>query len=155
MKQHWLPLTLLIVGLFLLIGCIYIPTADKPTYPNAIDFRKLVGQSVDRPIRPGHVDRRTVLLILGKPWIMSKDGSAIAYTLDTQKGILFIPLCFTAAPVTGPTYYIRLDFNSDGILQRYRIITTPTTKVSGMIETSSMNTIKVLNRSGAPLLFAG
>jgi hypothetical protein len=121
MKRSLLPTVLVILGLTLLIGCLYIPTFEQPASQAQRDFRDLVGDDPGRPIRPGYVNRRTVILLLGQPDLESVDHKSIGYLFATHQGYWFWPLCFTGQEATRREYGLRLDFRDDGVLREFRV----------------------------------
>jgi len=156
MKRIIVPALLLSCGLFLLIGCLYIPTSETVSDPKQPDFRKLVGESTGRLIRPHYVDRRTIQLVLGTPRLFSKDRRSIGYSFQTRSGLLIVPLCFMVEREEGPTYFIRLDFDRDDILTRYQIVRAPVEDYGDNIRvTNYRNALELLNRSDPPLLLGG
>jgi hypothetical protein len=122
MIRSLLPISLAIIGLTLLVGCLYIPTFEEPTASSQPDFRDLVGNDPRHPIRPGYVDRRTVVLLLGQPQLESNDHKSIGYLFATHQGYWFWPLCFAGQEATRTEYGLRLDFRDDGVLRDFNVV---------------------------------
>ena len=114
------PVLLIIFGLWLLHGCIYIPTfGTKVSGENAA---KQVGDAKSRrPLRVGHATRDDVLKLLGEPYVASADGSAMAYGWTVRNGIAFWPLCFYANSVLGERTLV-LRFDERGVLRHYEVL---------------------------------
>src|SRR5215204_2121005 len=116
-----LPPTLLAAaGVWVLVGCIYIPTFDKVV--NGADAARQVGGA--RSKKPLRVDRTTqadVLRVLGTPHFTSTSGREIAYAWEVQNGYTFWPLClFSGYPVNGKRTLV-LRFHEDGVLRSYQV----------------------------------
>lgn len=116
-RKAVIPLSLCGVGVWLLVGCIYLPIPEHRVDKSRPDFRKLVGDEHSKArIRPGSITRAQVIAILGKPQYRSADRTAIGYELETRKGLLVYPLCFSGWPTDRRVYGVRLIFRPDGIL---------------------------------------
>ena len=118
--KHALPIALILSGVYLLVGCIYIPTFGLPK--DGKDFRGLVGEARShRQIRPGNATRSLVIQLLGEPKLASRDGLTIAYDLSTMDGYVVWPLCFDQSSAVKTSYRLRLKFNAGGQLQSYQV----------------------------------
>ena len=98
MKHHRgriaLPSVLIALGVWLLHGCIYIPTFNK--VEDGENVTKKIGDSSSRkPIRINRSNRADVERVLGPPKYVSGDGLRIAYGWRVLEGIWVMPLCFT------------------------------------------------------------
>ena len=114
-----LPFALVALGLYLLVGCIYVPTFQLPK--EGKDFRPAVGPvGSHKPIRPGYATKADVRRLLGDPTHVSADGRTFSYELRTTDGHWVWPICFFSSPEYA-WYRLRLDFNADGELLRYAI----------------------------------
>ncbi|HZL34105.1 MAG TPA: hypothetical protein VFC78_02270 [Tepidisphaeraceae bacterium] len=120
--RRTLPLMLSAVGLWLLVGCIYLPIPEHRTDKHQVDFRELVGDAGSKArIQPGHVTRAQVIALLGPPSFMSADRTSIGYTLETAEGLLIYPQCFSAWPENKYSYGLRLTFAPDEVLSQWRL----------------------------------
>jgi hypothetical protein len=120
MRRSLLPLALTGLGLWLLIGCIYIPGRDK-VEPGEHDPRPHVGRrNSDRPLRVAAATRADVHALLGLPNAVSGDGRSWVYKWNARNGSWAMPLCFTSEPAWRH-YSLRLDFGDDGRLKRFDV----------------------------------
>ena len=112
-------LALIVVGIWLTSGCIYIPTFNATvTGKNAANS---VGQAGSKkPITPGTSTRDQVLKVLGKPFYQTSDGHYLVYSWERRKGILIWPLCFHGAP-EDISYAMTLEFAPEGLLTAFNI----------------------------------
>ena len=82
-----LPILLTALGLWLLSGCIYIPTFDKVTAGR--NAAKDVGDARSKkPIRVDFATRDDVIRILGQPPFTSPDRSRVAYSWSVKRGVM-------------------------------------------------------------------
>src|SRR5436309_2258543 len=118
-RRAVVPTAFLLLGVYLLAGCIFIPTFQLPK--DGKDFRKEVGDANShKPIRPGEATRAYVLQRLGQPYAVSADGHIVAYEFGATNGYWVWPLCFMAE--SEHTYYrLRLTFDANDRLLRYDI----------------------------------
>jgi hypothetical protein len=115
------PLVLLCLLVWLMVGCVYIPTFEHADLRGAKqDFRKLTGET--KPIGVGRITRQQVLALLGPPPFASETGSAYGYVIDTRQGIWVIPLCFDAHAGNEGQTGLKLVFDDHGILKRYQVL---------------------------------
>ncbi len=120
-RRGWMPVMLIGVGVYLMAGCIYVPTFQLPK--DGKDFRKLVGDANSRkPIRPGFASRAAVLAALGEPKQSTRDGRTIAYAFRATDGYWVWPICFYAGPAH-TDYRVRLTFNDRDDLVHYEVDT--------------------------------
>ncbi len=121
-----LPILFLIPLVWLMIGCLYVPTWERVQLRGTKrDFRDLSDPPAGGtgPIVVGHVTRRQVQDLLGPPPYASADGSAVAYMLTTRRGLRVVPLCLAVGSGFESQVAIRLDYGPDGTLRRYRMAT--------------------------------
>jgi hypothetical protein len=111
-----LPIALIALGLWLLVGCIYIPTFNK--HESGVDASKQVGgPKSGKPIRAQRSTRADVERLLGPPFLIN-DGSAIAYRWQVLKGVWVMPFCFMADADRG-TRALVLRFDDVGMLRSF------------------------------------
>src|SRR5882724_9550306 len=104
-----IPSLLAICGVWLLVGCIYLPIPEHQIDSKQKDFRGLLGDADSRrPIRPRHITRGEVVAILGPPPFATQDGRSIAYTVKTENGLFIWPTCFVVQSAGGSVYAVRL-----------------------------------------------
>src|SRR2546422_6907260 len=89
------PATLIVAALWLISGCVFIPTFSVTTKgKNAAD--QVGGPHSWAKLKTGRATFQDVERILGPPPYATPDGSRIAYTWQTLNGIWLWPLCFAA-----------------------------------------------------------
>ena len=114
------PLVLLVTGLWLLEGCLFIPTFNK-LKPGDRNAAADVGEATaHRPLRVGTSTRDDVMRVLGPPAFARPDWSAIAYQWRVTNGIWVWPLCFSAYSQEGKRMLI-VEFDSAGMLRSFRV----------------------------------
>ena len=153
MKRAVLPISLVALGLSLLIGCLYIPTFERPVSSTQKDFRKLVGSAQGSVLRTGYTNRATVLRLLGSPPLVSLDSSSIGYLFETRRGYWVMPLCFFYTySADNRVYGLRLDFDKDNVLRQFKAATSDQNNGYGFRD--AVNTvIDQLSEPGASLLW--
>lgn len=113
------PLFLIALGLWLLSGCIYIPTFDS--VKQGRNASKEVGDARSKkPLRVGLASRDEVLRILGQPPLITEDRSKFAYTWEVTRGVWIMPLCFDTRSIEGHRMLV-LSFDSAGILRDFGV----------------------------------
>ncbi len=115
-----IPFVLILIGLWLLSGCIYVPMFGRPLQgKNAV---KQVGDAESRkPLRVGKSNDQDIRRILGEPYAQSDEGRVLAYTWKTQNGITIWPLCFAVDGVDRwSTLVLRMD--KRGVLQSKEVL---------------------------------
>src|SRR5262245_61924824 len=88
-----LPISLIVIGTFLLSGCIFIPTFVQPTVVGRNAWEKVGGPSSKQPLRMGNATLEQTLKLLGSPQYASSDGRQIVYSWQMLDGV-YIGLCF-------------------------------------------------------------
>jgi hypothetical protein len=117
-----LPVLVLVLLVWLMVGCIYVPSLNQVNYARGHqDFRPFLGASGDgRPIAVGHVARGQVIALLGTPALASTDGSAIGYVFEERHGYWVWPQCVAAGTAQYTVHALRLDFDGQGVLKGCR-----------------------------------
>ena len=112
---------LLVSMVWLMIGCIYIPTFESHDLNGAKrDYRRELGRpGQGRPITVGRITRRKIESLLGPPPFESDGQRAIAYVVTGNQGIWLSPLCLDARSATVRQYAVKMVFDDDGVLQRW------------------------------------
>ena len=114
-----LPAALAGVGVYLLVGCIYIPTFNATT--DGKNHASKVGDAKSRkPIRVGRTHRDDVMRLLGPPPFVTPDGRGAVYPWRALRGVWVMPLCFM---VEGMHRYraMYLTFDANGYLERFQV----------------------------------
>lgn len=150
-----LPRLLIILGLCLLSGCIFVPminfyapfSAERLiTELPGIDPRPYIGEpGSKRPIIVGVTTEAELIKLMGPAGFKSDDGRALGYRWSTTHGywILLAPTCFSATPGNVRTYIARFTFDAHGILQRIDTAShdAPSTTFSGPGNHDSSTTV--------------
>ena len=116
------PIALIGVSLWLLVGCLYITTPEIVYRTGSKkDFRSLVGEpGSGKPIVVGKITRSGIEALLGPPPYESTNHLRVAYTINVQKNILIFPLCFEVVSDESEAVGLDLTFDDDGMLLRWR-----------------------------------
>lgn len=94
LRRSLLPLSLTIAGVWMLVGCVWIPVFEKPIDGDT-DYSNPVGnRGSKRPIRLKVSSREDVLRVLGPPRFTTPDQSQFAYSWRVLNGYYVWPLCF-------------------------------------------------------------
>src|SRR4051812_30229430 len=86
---------LIAVAVWLLAGCIYIPTFNATVKGNNVSGEVGPPQS-KKLLRTGIATRHDVERLLGPPSCANTDQSEIAYTWTRREALLVWPLCFSS-----------------------------------------------------------
>jgi hypothetical protein len=97
-RRAAVPLALIFVSLWLLVGCLYLPSREKVRLTGTReDFRELPGYDAARqPHVDGRFTRDSIEAVLGRPPYASQSGRRVMYVVHVKSGALIAPLCFTA-----------------------------------------------------------
>lgn len=109
-----LPALLIVLGVCLLQGCLYIPTFNATV--GGKDAEKLVGPG--KPLQAGISTREQVKKVLGQPFSETSDGRFVVYSWLKRKGLLVYPFCFTAEP-QDRSFATTFEFDTNGLLVDY------------------------------------
>jgi hypothetical protein len=113
------PVLLAAFGLWLLAGCVYLPTFNSRV--SGTDVSGEVGKpDSKRPLRINDARREDVLRVLGPPWAESEDGRQVAYTWVVRNGVWVWPLCFQGYPQL-ETRTLTLTFDDNDVLASYEL----------------------------------
>src|SRR3712207_1613261 len=94
------PIALIVIGVWLLAGCVYVPTFGTTT--SGRNAGKSVGPAnSDRPLRVSRATLDDVLKVLGRPPHATAEGRVLAYPWRVRHGVSIWPLCFAADSVDG------------------------------------------------------
>ena len=84
-----LKLLSLVLALWPLGGCVYIPAADSPTRKGAPDPNRLIGRRTsNKPVRPGAVTREQVVNRFGKPFWEDLERRTLIYPVPDESRVL-------------------------------------------------------------------
>lgn len=119
-----LAIALIVIGVWILAGCIYIPIPEHPIDSKQKDFRPAVQKLAPSPQR---TTRTQITSLLGEPQITSKDGLAVLYTYRTKSGLWLEPLCFNAEPDGYRLVVAAFEFDAQGRLTDWDLVDHPTT----------------------------
>ncbi len=105
-----LPFVLIVIGLWLLSGCIYVPMFNHTI--GGKDATKYVGPSdSNAKLRVGLSSRSAVIRVLGKPFFATDDHRYVVYSWRKRKSSQIWPLCFTIAN-DDTAYAMTLEFDA-------------------------------------------
>jgi hypothetical protein len=120
LKRLALPIALVGVGTYALIGCIPLPGSYRPTEGGPRPEERIGDRSSKKPIRLGIATREQVESILGPPKPGLSNAGVAVYEYRVVTGTVIWPLCFTATRQTGERA-LRLQYGADGTLQRFSV----------------------------------
>jgi hypothetical protein len=111
-------LILIGAGVWMLVGCIYIPTFNATT--EGRNHSGKVGDANSRkPIRVGQTHRDDVMRLLGPPPFVTPDGRGAVYPWRATRGVWVMPLCFMVESMH--SYHgVFLTFDERGYLERFQ-----------------------------------
>jgi len=114
------PLALVLLGLALLVGCIYVPTAEivKSGKPVKNATSLFGAETSNRPIRLGSITRDQVLARLGPPTCAMHDH--LVYEWETKQG-LWLTICWGIADDAVRDYALELTFDGSDRLIAYKL----------------------------------
>ena len=113
-------MALAVVGVWLLVGCIYIPTFG--TRFSGKNVGKSVGAAgSDKPVRVKYSTRSDVLRVLGEPPFATADRRVFAYPWTVRNGIAVWPLCFATSAIRGQRTLV-LRFDSNDVLGSFQTL---------------------------------
>ena len=116
-----LPALVAAAGLWLLVGCIYIPTFGRVV--GGKDASKKVGSERSKaPLRPGRSTSDDVVRVLGRPFFTESNGRALAYTWRIQHGFVSYPLCLFQGDAIYGQRTLVLRFDEGGVLRSYEVL---------------------------------
>jgi hypothetical protein len=119
------PVILIVLLTWLMVGCVYIPWFEQKNNSKQLDFRPLIGPAdSNRPVRVGHVTREQTIDVLGEPITESADGRVLVYGINSFYGYWIAPFCFSGATGFQKGTVVRLQFDRNGILERYDTATS-------------------------------
>lgn len=121
-----IPAMLVVAGILLLVGCIYIPNfshglsqqSSKPgeevvvLYPYAPDPKS----ALKFRARIGATTRDQSVSALGQPQFATRDGRSLLYNQERCDGYFVYPLCFFYTEPNDNGYLVRLNFDQAGVL---------------------------------------
>lgn len=119
-----LPASVLGLLVWVMVGCIYVPTWERVQLTGAEqDFRPLVGSAKDGQWRfaADRVTRSEVERLLGRPPYASADGRRVAYTLTSRRGLWVVPLCLSVGSGTEKLAALGLEYGPDGVVASYAV----------------------------------
>ena len=119
-----LPVAITLASLWLLIGCLYIPTPQRLRLTGSKkDFRPLVSyEDTHKVIVPRRISRAAVEALLGPPPFESVNRRRLLYVIHLKKGIWIMPLCFTVISNEDKAVGLLLNFDDRGMLEYWEQI---------------------------------
>ncbi|MDB5291811.1 MAG: hypothetical protein JWL69_3052 [Phycisphaerales bacterium] len=112
-----IPLLGIAVGVFLLVGCVYLPIPEHGTDWSRKDFRPLLdANNKSSPIRIGRITRTQLIKLLGPPAFELSDRRQLIYRYDVERDVVLWPLCFIVQPGYRDSYAVAFTFDVRDIL---------------------------------------
>jgi len=117
------PLMLLVLGLCVLVGCLYLPGDFKRVDGRPRPEERIGADGSDKELQIGRSTRERVVTLPGDPEPPGTPvGRTLIYPYRIHSGELFL-LCFG---VTGPyaDRFLRVEFDERGVLRAYKVFKT-------------------------------
>jgi hypothetical protein len=115
-----LPAVLILAGILVLTGCLFIPTFNTTLHGTNV-AAKVGDAKSSRPIRVGFATREQIIATFGKPPYMDDTGMRIGYAWTVKNGVWIYPFCFTGRDQIG-NRGIELDFDEHGVLEDFHVV---------------------------------
>ena len=120
LKRLALPIALVGVGTFALIGCIPLPGDFRNEDGGPRPEERIGKAGSERPLALGHSTLDRVVAVLG-PWSeATADERVVSYRYRVRTGTLVLPLCFMAETTTGYRHLV-LRFGDSGALESFKV----------------------------------
>jgi hypothetical protein len=119
--SYALPFGMIAACLWLLVGCLYIPTSPHVDLTGSKkDFRPLAGyDAAKKPMIAGNFSRSAIEAVLGPPPYVSENGRYAMYVIHVKVGLLIAPLCFTARDRTNTAVGLLLRYGPTEQLEQW------------------------------------
>ena len=116
------PFALIGLSLWLLVGCLNFPTGDNVHLTGSKkDFRLMPSYDADqKPQVAGRFTRKRIEALLGRPPYLSRNGRRVMYVIHVKRGIVIMPVCFTAMDEIDRAFGLVLTFDERGMLQGWK-----------------------------------
>jgi hypothetical protein len=118
--QIAIPMLLVGLGIYLLVGCIPVPGNFQQSSGFTRPEERIGSPDADRPLKVGSAGYEKVIRLLGPPTLDSTNHQAVVYSYQVNDISYVWPLCFSIDPIYRDRHLL-LRFNSDGILQSFKV----------------------------------
>jgi hypothetical protein len=115
-----LPTTLVLLAVYLLAGCLYVPLPNIPQDGTKNAATEVGGVKSNRPLRATMSSRERVIEHLGPPWFTSADNRTVGYRWVAATGYV-IPMCSNDDITLKDGFVLLLRFDEAGTLQTFRV----------------------------------
>jgi hypothetical protein len=153
-RRAAVPLALIFVAVWLLVGCLYLPSREKVSLTGTRqDFRELPGYDAARqPHVAGRFTRQSIEAVLGRPPYVSDNRRRAMYVIHIKSGVLIAPLCFTARDQTDKSVGLVLTYDESGRLAAWRKLEVDWS--GGLEEPYGLNAGQALQQTSETLLLS-
>lgn len=129
-KRHLTPWALIVASVWLLVGCLYIPTGENVHLTGSKkDFRQLPAyDDHQNPQVAGRFTRDKIEALLGPPPYVSANRRRVMYVVHVKSGLFIAPLCFTARDRFDHGFALVLVYDSAGRLVKWEKFDTLSTE---------------------------
>jgi hypothetical protein len=116
------PLALIVLSVWLLVGCLYLPTGENVHLTGSKkDFRSMPGyDSNQKPLVAGRFTRERIEAFLGCPNYLSDNGRRVMYLIHASSGVWVMPLCFSLRAGTDETVGLVLRYDERNTLESWQ-----------------------------------
>jgi hypothetical protein len=131
-RKLLLPSALATLGVWALVGCVYIP-AFGPTVTGKNASESVGYKDSRKPVRTNASSLDDVIRILGEPQAATADRRVLAYTWVVRNGYSIWPLCFAGYAVNGKRTLV-LRFDGRDVLKSFEVLklNDPVIRINGV-----------------------
>src|SRR6478609_6065945 len=119
-RKLLLPTGLAALGVWVLVGCVYIPTFG-PTVRGRNAAGDVGPAGSKKPVRVADSTLADVVRVLGEPPLATADRRVVGYPWSVRKGFLVWPLCFSADSIHGNRTLV-LRFDGQQVLRSFEVL---------------------------------
>jgi hypothetical protein len=119
-RKLLLPTGLAGLGVWVLVGCVYIPTFG-PTVRGRNASGEVGPAGSKKPIRVSASTLDDVIRVLGEPPLATSDRRVVGYPWSVRNGYLVWPLCFSGDSIYGNRTLV-LRFDERQVLRSFEIL---------------------------------
>jgi hypothetical protein len=119
-RKLLLPTGLAALGVWVLVGCVYIPTFG-PTVRGRNASGEVGPAGSKKPIRVSASTLEDVIRVLGEPPLATSDRRVVGYPWSVRNGYLVWPLCFSGDSIYGNRTLV-LRFDEQQVLRSFQVL---------------------------------
>jgi hypothetical protein len=120
-RKLLIPIGLTALGVWVLVGCVYIPTFG-PTVRGRNAAGDVGSAGSRKLIRVTVSTLADVIRVLGEPPLATRDWRVVGYPWSVRNGYLVWPLCFSGESIYGNRTLV-LRFDEQQVLRSFQVLT--------------------------------